>query len=202
MNTKTQKQRSKYLSWLLRHGAVEAGVTMDAAGWVDVSTLLAKTGWSRSTLDDLVATNTKRRLQYSEDGSQIRCCQGHSTENMPVTLDALEDSWTPYSGDTIWHCTNLDALEFIVEEGCKPIARTHVHCTSSLDSAVGKRSRTPIGLEISVSGLRDAGVETFVAPNGVVLVRRVPRECIVGLVGMTRRGLAEEERLRDRFGFA
>ena len=34
MDPKTLTRLSMKLSWLLRHGAAEAGVPMDAAGWV------------------------------------------------------------------------------------------------------------------------------------------------------------------------
>ena len=85
MNT---KELSKTLSWLLRHGANEAGVPMDEAGWVPITDVLRYMRISQGTLDEVVETNNKNRLECK--GDRIRACQGHSTENMPVTLEALE----------------------------------------------------------------------------------------------------------------
>ncbi len=40
-------RRSKRLSHLLRHAPGSAGLTLDAAGWVDVDALLTVLGWTR-----------------------------------------------------------------------------------------------------------------------------------------------------------
>ena len=71
--------RSKHLSWLLRHGAVEAGLAMDPAGWADVADVLARTKMTRAQLEEAVRTNTKGRLQ--QEGDRVRACQGHSQAN-------------------------------------------------------------------------------------------------------------------------
>lgn len=176
---------------------------MDSAGWVSLQDVLRYTGWTQETVEALVATNPKRRLELID--GRVRCCQGHSS-GVPVTLEGLEASWrltepTEITDGLVWHCTNFAVLESIEREGCRSLRRTHVHCTLTLNSAVGKRNKTPIGLAVSVAGLTGAGIGTWVAPNGVVMIREVPRSCIVGLVGMTRRGLAEQAQWRERFGF-
>ena len=63
MNTKNDIRRSKKLSWLLRHGAREVGLPMDAAGWVSVPEVLRALSITRAQLEHAVATNRKRRLQ-------------------------------------------------------------------------------------------------------------------------------------------
>ena len=85
MNTKNDIRRSKKLSWLLRHGAREVGLPMDAAGWVSVPEVLRALSITRAQLEHAVATNRKRRLQL--DGERVRACQGHSADGTPVTLD-------------------------------------------------------------------------------------------------------------------
>lgn len=192
---------SKKLSWLLRHGANEAGLAMDPAGWAAIDDVLAMLRISRPALEDQVARNTKRRLQL--DGDRIRCCQGHSTATMPVQLDALEASWQPYTGgDVIWHGTRLSALPGIDASGLKALRRTHVHLARSLDSVVGKRSAVGAMLAVCPQRQKSAGFPVFEAPNGVLLTRRVPRACIVGVVPMTRRAKAQAETLYDTFGAA
>ncbi|MDI1483829.1 RNA 2'-phosphotransferase [Polyangium sp. y55x31] len=191
---------SKTLSWLLRHGAREAGVSMDAAGWVPVPEVLRYLRISRAALEEVVATNNKSRLTL--EGDRVRACQGHSTENMPVTVEALEASWQPYTdGGSLWHGTTVEATAPIAREGLYPQKRTHVHLAPSLESKVGKRSATPVMLEISTERLRDAGLGVWEAQNGVVLVRHVPVSCIVDLACTTRAAKQAEASLRARFGF-
>lgn len=173
-------RESRQLSWLLRHGAREAGIDMDAAGWANVDAVLAATGLDRAALERAVEQNDKGRLQL--DGEQIRACQGHSTENMPVTIDALEASWTEIEPTApLWHGTTIAALAGIAARGIEPIARTHVHLAEAPDSKVGKRSRVEVLLEVSPACMRRAGLSVFRAQNGVVLVRRVPSDCITSV---------------------
>jgi len=194
-------EKSKTLSWLLRHGALEAGVTMDAAGWVPVDQVLRYLHLSREALYEVVQTNNKNRLEIKND--RVRACQGHSTDNMPVTLEALEASWNLYeAGGSLFHGTTVEATEPISREGLVPQKRTHVHLAPSLDSKVGKRSATPVVLEISAERLRQAGEKIYEAQNGVVLVRRVPVSCFVGLVCTTKAAEKRERDVKARFGFS
>jgi putative RNA 2'-phosphotransferase len=191
---------SKSLSWLLRHGAREAGVSMDAAGWVPVDEVLRYLRIDRATLDDVVANNNKSRLTI--DGDRVRAVQGHSTENMPVTLEALEASWPSYAGtESLWHGTTIEAVAPIAREGLWPQKRTHVHLAPSFESKVGKRSATPVVLEVSVDRLRAAGQGMWEAQNGVVLARHVPITCIVGLACTTHAARKSEAELRANFGW-
>jgi putative RNA 2'-phosphotransferase len=194
-------EKSKTLSWLLRHGAQEAGVTMDAAGWVPVDQVLRYLRLRREELDEVVLTNNKNRLEIKND--RVRACQGHSTDNMPVTLEALEASWHLYeAGGSLFHGTTVEATEPISRDGLVPQKRTHVHLAPSLDSKVGKRSATPVVLEISAERLRNAGEKIYEAQNGVVLVRRVPVSCFVGLVCTTKAAEKREREVKARFGFS
>jgi putative RNA 2'-phosphotransferase len=191
-------EHSKKMSWLLRHAASSQGVTMDAAGWVEIAEVLRALRLSREQLDAAVRDNSKARFEV--DGSRIRATQGHSTAPGAVSLDALEASWTQYDGaGPLWHGTNIAAIEGIAREGILPVSRTHVHLAAAVDSQVGKRANVAVLLEVSVGRLRDAGIAAFVSPNGVILVRRVPVDCIVGLVGVTREGRLREAELRALF---
>jgi putative RNA 2'-phosphotransferase len=172
---------------------------MDETGWMDVDDLLAFFNMSRADLDLIVNTNDKCRLQLV--GQRIRACQGHSADNRAVTREALEASWLEYVGDeSIWHGTSTDTLKQIAREGILPITRTHVHCAPARDSIVGKRSDVAVMLEISPARIREVGLRIFVAPNGVVLVRYVPPEAIVGLIALTKRAKKQEAELRAYLG--
>lgn len=183
--------RSKHLSWLLRHGAVESGLAMDPAGWADVDVVLAQTGLTRDQLEEAVRSNTKGRLQL--DGARVRACQGHSQANTAIERDALERSWQPWTGEgSLWHGTSRDAIASIARSGILPVARTHVHLTDDPASKVGKRAAVAWLLEVDPQRMRADGREIFVAPNGVVLTREVPPGCIVGARAMTKRAAAEQ----------
>ena len=198
MNERDIQRASKGLSWLLRHGAGERRLRMDAAGWVDIAEVLGAAKLSREALDTVVAENTKSRLQV--EGERIRACQGHSREGMPVTLEALEASWMPWRGEgSLWHGTHTDAVPSIAREGLRPQERTHVHLAESTASRVGKRANVGVMLEVSPPRVFAHGLGIFRSPNGVVLAREVPPDCIVGVVGVSQNGRAREAELRALF---
>lgn len=191
--------KSKKMSWLLRHGAPSQGLTMDEAGWVEIGDVLRALRLSRADLDAVVRDNTKSRFEVA--GSRIRATQGHSTASGAVSLDGLEASWEAYEGPgPLWHGTNTSAVVGIAREGIRPIARTHVHLAASTDSHVGKRANVAVLLEVSAPRLRSEGIATFRSPNGVILARWVPPACIVGLVALTREGRSHEDALRASLG--
>lgn len=70
---------SKKLSWLLHFGANEAGLKMDAAGWVELPEVLRAARLDGDLLDEIVRLNNKQRFQL--DGPRIRACQGHGLED-------------------------------------------------------------------------------------------------------------------------
>lgn len=61
--TRVLRPEHKRLSWLLRHGANEAGLVMDEAGWAEIADVLEFSHMARDDLDEAVATNDKGRLQ-------------------------------------------------------------------------------------------------------------------------------------------
>jgi putative RNA 2'-phosphotransferase len=186
------RRSSRKLSWLLRHGACESGLTMDAAGWAPISEVLRLTRMSAATLEAVVRENNKQRLQV-EDGV-IRASQGHSLDGTPVTLEALEASWSVWTrSQPLWHGTRAEVVEGIAKLGILAQGRTHVHLAESLDSTVGKRANVAVMLQLDPQKLRDAGQPVFVSSNGVVLVRHVPPSCIVGLKTLTRRAQKQHD---------
>ena len=73
---------SKFLSFVLRHQPGRIGLTLDAAGWAGIDELLARAAATgpaiaRAQLDEVVATDDKRRFALSDDGLRIRANQGH-----------------------------------------------------------------------------------------------------------------------------
>jgi putative RNA 2'-phosphotransferase len=193
MNTdRTTTQTSKKLSWLLRHGAREAGLPMDEAGWVAIADLLAHLRLDRARLDELVATNSKNRLQI--DGPRIRCCQGHSN-NSGVTAAALEASWVEHRDDAlIWHGTTVEAVPAIAGEGLLPQARTHVHLAPTPASTVGKRAQ--VAVRAARGEIRHAASLGLSDEGGVAETRSTP-----GTTSFRLLALDENPGARRRVGF-
>lgn len=164
---------SRAVSELLRHTAGERHLTMSTDGWAGISDVLRILGLTRDRLDIAVADNDKQRLQV--DGGRIRACQGHSLQNMPVTREALENSWVRvHPSELLWHGTNRVALAAIRREGLHPGRRTHVHLAPTKDSRVGRRTAVEVLLGVDCRDL-----EVYQAPNGVLLTREVPPDAIV-----------------------
>jgi putative RNA 2'-phosphotransferase len=201
MGKQEGNKASHRLSWLLRHGAGESGIDMDAAGWVEIAEVLRALRMTREAMEGAVRENDKARFEVR--GGRIRACQGHSSQGMPVTAEALEASWERWEGEgPVWHGTRIAALASIAREGILPGERTHVHLAEALDSTVGKRANVDVMLEVSPVRLGERGLGLFVSPNGVLLCRAVPPEAIVGLRAMTDRSRRQGEALRALFGQA
>lgn len=164
---------SRAISKLLRHTAGERNLTMSADGWAAIADVQGLLGLTRERLDVAVRENDKQRLQVA--GERIRACQGHSLEGMPVTREALENSWERvHPEDLLWHGTTREALPAIRREGLTAGRRTHVHLAPAKDSRVGRRS----GVEVLL-GVDSGNLEVYRAPNGVLLTREVPPDAIV-----------------------
>ncbi|WP_375767446.1 RNA 2'-phosphotransferase [Archangium gephyra] len=190
--------RSKKLSWLLRHGARESGLSMDEAGFAFVADVLRLTGLSLAQLEAVVAQNSKSRFELK--GERVRAVQGHSPEGTPVTLEGLERSWDEVLGDApLYHGTSVGAARAILDsEGVHAAARSHVHLAPAVDATVGKRAGVDVLLVVSAVLLRESGLRVFRAPNGVLLARAVPREAVTDLLAATAVGERALGELRRR----
>jgi putative RNA 2'-phosphotransferase len=168
----------RFLTYVLRHHPDAAGVTLDDQGWVDVDVLLegCRThghSLTREQLDEIVATNNKRRFAYSEDGRRIRASQGHSVK-VDLGYEATEPPHFLYHG-TVNH-----ALPAIRTEGLKRMSRHHVHLSGDESTAkiVGERRGEPVVLIVQAIAMHRAGHTFYRSANGVWLTDHVPPEYI------------------------
>jgi putative RNA 2'-phosphotransferase len=191
---------SKRVSWLLRHGAPERRIAMDPAGWVAVADVLRELRISEGQLDAVVAQNDKAR--FERQGDRIRATQGHSAlGSAGVSLDALEASWAVHEGAApVFHGTDVDAALSIAKEGISPQKRSHVHLAPSMASKVGKRWNVDLLLAVDPARLRGHGLRLFQSPNGVLLARRVPADCVIAVHPITRRAQERLAQVRAAFG--
>lgn len=162
---------SKRLSYLLRHAPHEAGLTLEAGGWVPLAPLLKYLKVTRQEVERVVAENDKQR--FSLDGDRIRANQGHS---VPVDLE-LKPQIPPA---VLYHGTHPNVLASILKSGLKPMSRHHVHLSEDQETAskVGARRGKPVILTIQAARMHDAGHVFYCSENGVWLVDSVPPEFI------------------------
>jgi putative RNA 2'-phosphotransferase len=169
---------SKFLSLVLRHEPSAAHITLDSAGWVEVESLLAgcaKAGRSltRADLDHVMATNAKKRFEFSLDGLRIRASQGHSVE---VELEYTAQRHP----ERLYHGTATRFLDSIRNQGLLKMQRHHVHLSAEtkVTLEVGARRGKPILLTIQSAQMQQEGHTFFRSTNGVWLVEHVPTHFI------------------------
>jgi putative RNA 2'-phosphotransferase len=168
------KRTSKFLSLVLRHEPAKIGLTLDAAGWVDVSELIARCTAAGHPLDDaalrgIVASSDKQRFTLSEDGTRIRAAQGHS-----VTVELGLQAKAPPA--VLLHGTAATSVAAIRMEGLKAGARQQVHLSADAETArrVGMRHGAPVVLTVATGRMHVAGHTFTQADNGVWLTDHVP----------------------------
>jgi putative RNA 2'-phosphotransferase len=178
MTNSQRTKLSKFLSLVLRHDPASVGISLDDAGWVDVDTLLAALGRhghpaSRTDLDEVVATNDKKRFAFSDDGRRIRASQGHS-----VGVDLGLPAAAP--PDVLYHGTADRFLDAIRRQGLQKMSRQHVHLSATRDTAaaVGVRHGRLVILTVRAAALHHAGHPFYLSANGVWLTDAVPPDYI------------------------
>ncbi len=180
MTTKLSKQEialSKTMSWLLRHGIVEKGLSMDVAGFIPVADMLALPEFAGYTFDQIkqvVDTNEKKRFLLVEKFDPatnqpvwlIRANQGHSTEVGAQIVDGECLTLTKFPPNTYgYHATTETAWLVIQKEGLKPMSRKHVHLAMQPDAKAGLRGNRPVILQVDLT----PEIVWYVSANGVIL---------------------------------
>jgi putative RNA 2'-phosphotransferase len=169
---------SKFLSLVLRHEPSAAGVTLDAAGWVDVATLLAGCAAhgvpiTPEQLAAVVAGSDKQRFAFSDDRKRIRANQGHS---VPVELGHANAA----PPAVLYHGTPARNLDAIRREGLRRMGRHDVHLSEDAAQtlAVGQRRGPAVLLTVRAADMAAAGHLFRVTPNRVWLTEGVPTSFI------------------------
>ena len=154
-------RRGKRLAFFLRH---DKGYPFDEHGWREVCDLITNHGYTMDELKEIVATNNKKRFEFSEDMTRIRARQGHS-----VHVDVELDEMMP--PDTLYHGTAKTVLDSIMEKGIIKGNRLYVHLSSTKETAtnVGKRHGEPVVLVIDAKKMVEDGYRFFLSRNGVWL---------------------------------
>jgi putative RNA 2'-phosphotransferase len=180
---KNDPQLSRRLSYLLRHAPQEAGLTLEAGGWVQVADLLAGLAAGgihvdRSQLEAVVAGSDKQRFAFDDSGERLRANQGHS---VPVDLE-LRPQIPP---EVLYHGTTQQFTAVIFRDGLKKMNRHHVHLSPDTETAsrVGARRGKPVILRVEAAAMQQAGHVFFRSENGVWLTDGVPPEFLATVSG-------------------
>jgi putative RNA 2'-phosphotransferase len=171
---------SKFLSLVLRHQPERIDLSLDQSGWASVEQLIEASRrrgveFTLEELQNVVASNDKKRFSLSEDGLRIRANQGHSIE--------VELGYAPTAPPGIlYHGTAERFLTSIKQQGLIKGKRRHVHLSADLDTAmkVGRRHGKPVVLRIEAGRMSQDGFIFYLSTNGVWLTDRVPVQYLTG----------------------
>ena len=168
-------QASKFLSFVLRHQPEAIGLALDADGWGSVDDLIAGAArhgrqLSRELIEQVVATNDKKRFELSADGLRIRAVQGHSTRGVDRQFEPRQPP------GVLFHGTASRFVAAISRQGLKPGSRHYVHLSADEQTAraVGLRYGLPVVLVVDAVRMHAQGFVFHQAENGVWLTARVP----------------------------
>ena len=172
------KDKSRFLSLVLRHKPEVIGIKIDKEGWVLVSDLLSlckekkDIDISMEELEGIVSNDDKKRFLFNYNHKMIRANQGHSIKSVDVKLEDVTDS----APAILYHGTSEKSVDSIMEKGILKMKRNHCHLSKTVDVAkkVGSRHGKPVILEILVRKLTDDGHKVYKSENGVYLMDYIP----------------------------
>jgi len=181
MARKNLRQLSKFLSFLLRHGAEEFNLELDEQGFAsfdEVWALVEKRYKGRFTLDDLEPVlegklDGKKRLVL--EGDRIRAVYGHNRKTTQIQYDPAEPP------AILYHGTNDRVLDKIRESGLLAMERQYVHLSVDLERAISvasRRTNDPVMLEIRALDAQAAGITFFQPDENHFLCELIPPEFI------------------------
>lgn len=168
-------EASRFLALVLRHKPEAAGISLDKHGWADVDELVAgiskQRAFSMQMLEDIVATDAKRRYSFNENHTRVRANQGHSIP-VDVDLKAVEPP------AVLYHGTALKYMDAINNVGLVAKGRLYVRLSPDFETAaeVGRRHGEPVVIKVDARAMADDGIEFFLSANGVWLTKEVPLE--------------------------
>lgn len=168
---------SKKLSWALRHGIVELGLTINAAGYVNLQELLSKREFSSVTpeiIETLVANDEKTRFSLLKEHGVvfIRANQGHTISQVKDE-ELLTPILNPNDYQIVVHGTNKLSWKTIKYRGLYKMQRNHIHFARGLpgDNQVisGARVNCEVFIFIDLSLAISDGMKFYISENQVIL---------------------------------
>ena len=170
-------QISKKLSWALRHGIKDLGLSLNSAGYVPLQLLLSTPQFSKvsqEVIEAIVSSDNKNRYMLIKENGEvfIRANQGHSIKEVKdeQLLRPLTD---PSEFPIIVHGTNRASWKLIKNKGLYKMKRNHIHFAVGLpgDNQIisGARHNCEVFIFIDIENAMNDGIKFFVSENNVVL---------------------------------
>jgi len=175
---KSLKDKSRYLSLLLRHQPEKENLILDKKGYVSVCDLIDKLKITLSELEWIINNNDKKRFSFNQDKSKIKANQGHSIE---IEIEAKKIK----PPDVLHHGTSIDKKEIILKDGLSKMSRHHVHLTDDEDVAfnVGiryaKYNNKVWIIHIDAKRMNEDGYDFYITENMVYLTDHVPSKYFI-----------------------
>ncbi|KAL3266521.1 hypothetical protein HHI36_010690 [Cryptolaemus montrouzieri] len=160
---------SKFLSWLLRHGAVKDQIPIGSDGFVSVKHILnhptLRGNFTENDIIKVVENDEKTRfaVRPNKESFDVRANQGHSIdlvkelELIPITR--------PDSFKCVVHSTFLTNWDKIKVEGLHRMKRNHIHFAQSLldtnTVTSGLRKNAEIFIYINLKCALEKGLKFF-----------------------------------------
>jgi putative RNA 2'-phosphotransferase len=176
MELRPKVRASKLIALALRHDPAALGITLDRAGFTDVTSLLAALSThgvtlTESELEELVRSSDKQRFALTADRTRIRANHGHSVD---VDLGLVPE----VPPERLYHGTVGKFLDRIRREGLVAGARRYVHLSIDVATAelVARRRGRPIVIGVLAGEMHRAGHALFRSTSGIWLTEQVSRQ--------------------------
>ncbi len=165
---------SKYISYLLRHNP--ENLDMDDYGFVDIDELHRKLkrrySVSRQFIFEIAEKSERKRFEIVEN--RIRALYGHT---LSIKQNLAEDKKV----EVLYHGTTSDSARKILNEGLKPMKRTFVHLSPTMEIAreVGsRRTLEPVIFMIDAKTAISDGISFYRVTEKAYLCRFLPSKYI------------------------
>jgi len=177
---KSHMNLSKKLSWILRHGAVDLGLTIETDGSILLNDIMKMDDFKNVTIkdiEDVVANNDKKRFSFSDDKRtaelRIRANQGHShkvAENIS-NVELLKE--ITVANSLCYHGTYKKFAEEIRKTGLNRMGRKHIHLTNSPNAISGVRPNVNAFVYIDMAAAMKDGMIFYISDNEVILTEGI-----------------------------
>lgn len=163
--------KSRYLSFLLRHHPEEKELHMDENGYVSVDEIIKKAGYTKEELELIVNTDSKNRYSYNKDKSKLRANQGHSLSWVKIDFESVSIKDIQDLGGWLYHGTAEKYKDSILSNGIISKSRNNVHLSKDVNTAlnVGKRHGKPVVFKVNAIEMIKDGYKIYKSENNVYL---------------------------------
>jgi putative RNA 2'-phosphotransferase len=174
---KKRDRLSKFMSYILRHNALDYGLTLDSDGFVSLEELVnaiqQENQWedvSQEIIEQVVHECEKQRYEIID--TNIRARYGHSKSHVSYIPTVPPNS--------LYHGTNTKAISAIMHSGLKPMNRQYVHLseTTKFATIAGKRRGDLILVLVDAKSAHESGINFYPAGGEVWLSDEIPPQFI------------------------